>query len=135
MVRDDPSGMLTSALDTLIGDGLELLARGRLVEEDHEFASWRERRRGWRARCAELLKREFEREALEEYLHAAFDRAVPEECWRKAMHRELRRTENAIELLASLRGTLRGNGCAGGAKRRRPRRARERGEASEAPAA
>ena len=83
-----------------------LLAQAKLVEGERTLIAWDERRRMWQRKCAGLLGREFEQEALEEFLYATSEAPASGDSWRNTMQRQLRQLENALELVVSLRGTL-----------------------------
>ena len=122
VVRDDRRGTLRTALQEEITSAQDLLSDGELVHDERALHEWSQRRRGWRVTCAALLQREFAPEALEEFLRATAEHPRSGEPVARAMHCELQRVRNAIELLTSLRGTLSGYGAAAKAPEQAARR-------------
>ena len=104
-VRDDPSGHLSATLDRHIAAGRVLLEAGGEVGDAASLARWSQLRRDWRRGAGLTLEREFEPEAVLEFLRAS---AEPRE--RRTLpvpsRRELVGLLGAIELLGALRTSL-----------------------------
>lgn len=105
-VGDDPRGTLRARLQGHLNEARELTIHGPLVDRHDAFVAWRERQRGWREATAETVRDEFEREAHEEFLHATIRTNTSPERWRQTLRGEMRRIEDAIELLLALQSTL-----------------------------
>jgi hypothetical protein len=105
-VRGDPTGRLQSALSHRIDTALELIVIGEYVRCPRELTAWRERSVGWRTDAARLLDLEFERETLAEFLYATLRPYRETERWHETLRDELRRLDDARELLIVLRTTL-----------------------------
>ncbi len=104
MVRRDTSGLMTVAVKESVRDGRELLTWGQVVTDESSFAIWRAARWRWTRRTCRMLMRQFESEAVEEFMRANI---ADGETWEVRLRGELRAMRNAIELLHSLASTLR----------------------------
>jgi hypothetical protein len=112
-----PRRQWTARLRLHLDHARELADDGAFVGSHTGFEAWRERQEDWRDATAQTLGGLFEREALAEFHYATLPPPAPPaapERWRQALYDDLRRIDNAIELLAGLQATL----CEGGAPAR-----------------
>lgn len=113
-VRDDPGGTLSARLRELRDCAEELLIPVPSIATEAEFLQWREQRREWRRRSAYAISAAFEREAVEEFIHASAANEDGKD-WSAALTVARRGVAQGGELLDSLCNTL--SAGAGSSKR------------------
>lgn len=110
LVRDDEAGTLKSSLDGAIEQARSLREESQLLRCETDFVSWREELLGWRLRSGEMLRRLFEREVANEFLHGARLWNFPPGKWGPRLRDDQKALDDTTELLESLRSSVTGYG-------------------------
>jgi hypothetical protein len=104
-VRRDRSGVTTSALERSIHQGRELVSWGQELDDDAAFGCWCEARGRWTLRTTRVLVRQFEPEAVQEFMR---NDIAAGEGWQQRAQHSVRALQDAVELLQALTSSLRG---------------------------
>ncbi len=104
-LRRDRTGVTTSALERAVHEGRELATWGHAIEDEAAFACWRAARRRWTLRTTRVLVRQFEPEAVQEFMRSGVSVG---DGWQERAHHSARAVQDAVELLQALASSLRG---------------------------